>query len=168
MRKFILNGIAVAIGTLGWITLAGAELSATRSVIAILGGELYIDTAVGHLNGSGTLNVHSQADSALTCSGDFTSSKELGGAGQLQCSDGAAAAFKFTRLDVFHGHGAGSYCGRAQQLAVTRLSHQRQPPADQLGTRAARIHVHPPGVRVRIGPAPHPHALGRPPGRRIG
>lgn len=88
-------------------------------------------TAVGHLNGSGTLNVHSQADAAVTCSGDFTSSKELGGAGQLQCSDGATATFKFTRLDVFHGHGAGSHtrgpmsftCGltlaqSAQYLAV--------------------------------------------------
>lgn len=62
MRKFILNGIAVAIGTIGWITLAGAELSATRSVIAILGGELYMGTAVGHLNGAGTLTVRSRLD----------------------------------------------------------------------------------------------------------
>ena len=83
--------------------------SATRRVIAILGSDLYLGVAEGHLNGSGTLAVHSQANPGVTCIGEFTSSKELGGAGELRCSDGAVAAFRFQRINAFKGHGTGSF-----------------------------------------------------------
>jgi len=109
MRKLLISTIAAAIGSACWIPAASAELlSATRSVIAILGGDLYVGSAVGHLNGAGTLTVHSQADPAITCAGDFTSTK-LGGAGQLHCNDGATATFQFKRVDAFRGHGGGTF-----------------------------------------------------------
>jgi hypothetical protein len=107
--KLILSAIAIAVGSAGWVNAANAALSATRPVIAILGGDIYVGSAVGHLNGSGTLSVHSQADPTITCSGEFTSSAKLGGAGQLRCNDGATSTFQFKRLDAFRGHGGGTF-----------------------------------------------------------
>ena len=110
MRNLLIGTIAAAIGSAGWVSAANADLlSATRPVIAMLGGDLYVGSAVGHLNGAGTLAVHSQADPSITCSGEFTSSAKLGGAGQLSCNDGATATFQFKRMDVFRGYGGGTH-----------------------------------------------------------
>jgi hypothetical protein len=108
LKALAFAAIAVT-ASAGWVSPAGAELTATRKVIAIIGGDLYVGTAVGNLSGAGTLALHSQVDPSITCRGEFTSTKELGGAGDLRCSDGATAAFKFTRVDVFHGHGTGTF-----------------------------------------------------------
>jgi hypothetical protein len=108
MRKLLVSTIAAAIGSACWFPVANADLSATRPVIALLGGDLYVGAAVGHLSGAGTLAVHSQADPSITCSGEFTSSK-LGGAGQLHCNDGATATFQFKRMDAFRGYGGGTF-----------------------------------------------------------
>ena len=97
-------------GFAGWIGVVDAGLlSAKRPVIAILGNHLFVGTAEGHLSGAGTLAIRSRADPAITCSGEFTSSAEAGGAGELRCSDGATAKFRFERLTVFSGHGAGGF-----------------------------------------------------------
>lgn len=106
MRKIVNTGLAVAVGFAGWIGVADAGLlSAKRPVIAILGTGLYTGTAEGHLSGAGTLAIRSRADPAINCSGEFTSSAEAGGVGELRCSDGATAKFRFERLTVFSGHG---------------------------------------------------------------
>jgi hypothetical protein len=81
--------------------------SATGTVIALLAGELFLGQAEGHLDGSGTLAIRSQANAALSCRGEFTSSAASGGAGELQCSDGATGTFTFQRLDLWSGHGTG-------------------------------------------------------------
>ncbi len=86
--------------------------SATGAVIAIMAGNLFVGEAEGHLNGAGTLAIHSQRNPALTCKGAFTSSAEHGGQGQLRCSDGTTSKFKFQRLSIRRGHGTGSF-GRA-------------------------------------------------------
>jgi hypothetical protein len=83
--------------------------SATGAVIAIMAGNLFLGEAEGHLNGAGTLVIHSQKNPALTCRGEFTSSAELGGKGQLRCSDGTRSTFKFQRLTLRKGHGAGTF-----------------------------------------------------------
>jgi hypothetical protein len=94
----------------GWAVPACAGvLSATGAVIAIMAGELFVGEAEGHLSGAGTLSIHSQKNPALTCSGAFTSSAELGGKGTLKCSDGASATFHFKRLTIRRGYGAGNY-----------------------------------------------------------
>jgi len=104
MKKILLAGIAC-------IALAGPAgaglLSSTGPVIAILDGELFVGTAEGNYDGAGTLSIHSQKNAALTCSGKFTSSAELGGKGKLGCSDGSSATFTFKRLNIFKGHGTG-------------------------------------------------------------
>jgi hypothetical protein len=109
MRKISIVVLAACIGLGAWAAPAGAGLfSATGPVIAILAGELFLGEAEGHLSGAGTLAIHSQKRPELKCLGKFTSSEELGGKGELQCSDGVTAKFQFKRLSVRRGHGAGS------------------------------------------------------------
>ena len=45
---------------------------------------------------------------SLTCVGEFSATEALGDAGQLRCSNGAAATFQFQRLSLRRGHGAGT------------------------------------------------------------
>lgn len=110
MRKILLTILAASIGLAGSATVGGAgSFSATRTVIAILADDLFLGEAAGQLSGAGTLVIRSQKDPGLTCVGQFTSSAELGGSGQLRCSDGSTATFRFQRLSVFRGHGVGSF-----------------------------------------------------------
>jgi hypothetical protein len=107
MKKILMMSMA-CIGLAGSVAPASAGLlTSSGAVIAILAGELYTGTAEGNLDGAGTLSIHSQKTPALTCSGKFTSSAELGGTGQLRCTDGSTATFKFQRLTIFKGHGTG-------------------------------------------------------------
>jgi hypothetical protein len=109
MRNMAIAALAACIG-LGVPAAATAAglFSATRMVIAILADELFVGEAEGHLNGAGTLAIRSQRNPAVSCLGQFTSSAELGGTGQMLCSDGSTATFHFQRLDMFRGHGAGA------------------------------------------------------------
>ena len=109
MKKALVAGIA-CIGLAGSAAPASAGLfSSTGAVIAIMAGELFTGTAEGHLDGAGTIAIRSQKNPALTCTGQFTSSAELGGAGKLRCSDGATATYKFQRLTIYRGHGVGRF-----------------------------------------------------------
>jgi hypothetical protein len=109
MKKILVAAIA-CIGLAGPVAPASAGLlSSTGAVIAILDGELFVGTAEGHLDGAGTIAIRSQKSAALTCSGKFTSSAELGGKGKLDCSDGSNATFKFQRLTIYRGHGTGRF-----------------------------------------------------------
>lgn len=109
MRKILIAGIAW-LGLAGPATLARADLfSGKGAVIAIMAGDLFVGEAEGHLDGAGTLAIHSQKNPRLTCLGEFTSSAELGGKGQLRCSDGTTAAFRFQRLTLRRGYGAGKF-----------------------------------------------------------
>src|ERR1043166_3444988 len=73
-------------------------LSATATVIAILADDLFLGEAEGHVDGAGTLAIYSQKTPALTCVGQFTSSAELGGEGQLHCSDSSSVPSIFNAL----------------------------------------------------------------------
>ncbi len=109
MRRLLITILASIVGLASSAAPAGAGLfSATGAVIAILAGNLFVGEAEGHLSGAGTLAIHSQSNPNLTCRGQFPSSDDHGGSGQMQCSDGATATFQFQRLTVFRGHGAGS------------------------------------------------------------
>ena len=128
MRKIWVTGLAATIGFAGWTNLADAELfSAMRPVIAILGADLYVGVAEGHLSGAGTLAIHSQIDPDVTCFGEFTSSAALGGTGQLRCSDGATATFQFQRLSVFRGHGVGSHSRGLMSFTYGLTADQSEP-----------------------------------------
>ena len=110
MVKTLLLVLAACLGLGGAASAAGASmLTAKGDVIAIMGGELFLGEAEGHISGAGTLAIHSQKNPRLTCSGKFTSSAELGGKGQLRCTDGKTSTFKFERMTIRRGHGTGSF-----------------------------------------------------------
>ena len=128
MRKILTTVLAACLGLAGLAAPAGAgPLSATGAVIAILAGELFVGEAVGHLSGAGTLAIHSKKDPGLTCHGQFTSSAELGGLGQMQCSDGATATFSFKRLNIFRGYGVGNFSRGTMSFAYGLTAEQARP-----------------------------------------
>ena len=128
MHKILTTVLAACLVLAGSATPAGAGLlSASGAVIAILAGELFVGEAVGHLNGAGTLAIHSQKDPRLTCRGQFTSSAELGGSGQMQCSDGATATFSFNRLNIFRGYGIGNFSRGAMSFAYGLTAEEARP-----------------------------------------
>jgi hypothetical protein len=110
MRRTWITVLAACIGLAGAASAAGAgSFSATRNVIAILANDLFLGEAEGQLSGAGTFAIHSQKNPELTCIGQFTSSAQLGGSGEMHCSDGATATFEFQRLSVFRGYGTGTF-----------------------------------------------------------
>jgi hypothetical protein len=105
MRRILMMSFAMAAG---WTAPAGAGFfSSTGPVIAIFAGTLFQGEAVGNLDGSGTIKIQSNTKPDVTCSGQFTSSAELGGAGNLKCSDNSTATIKFQRLSILRGYGTG-------------------------------------------------------------
>jgi len=118
MCKILTTVVAAFIGLAGSVSTARAGLfSATGAIIAIVAGDLFVGEAEGHLNGSGTLAIHSQKDPAHTCVGEFTSSAAKGGSGQLRCSDGTTATFQFQRLSAFRGYGVANFSRGAMSFA---------------------------------------------------
>jgi phospholipid transport system substrate-binding protein len=110
MYKILIAGLAASIGLAGWANPADAQLfSKTGPVIAIMADELFLGEAEGHLSGAGTIAIQSQRNPDVTCLGQFTSSAELGGSGQMRCSNGATGTYHFQRLSLVKGYGAGSY-----------------------------------------------------------
>ena len=106
MRLLAILAACIAIGSP--TTPAGANLlSAKGPVFAIVAGDLFVGEAEGHLDGSGTLAIHSQKTPALSCTGKFTSSAESGGKGQMRCTNGVSATFQFKRLTLRSGYGTG-------------------------------------------------------------
>jgi len=127
-KKRLLTGFALSIGLAAWTGAAGAQLSSsTGPVIAILDGELLVGEATGHLGGWGTIALHSRAKAGCTCAGEFSYSEALGDAGQLRCSDGASAAFRFTRLSLRRGYGAGSSSGSALSFTYGLSAEESAP-----------------------------------------
>ena len=128
MRKILTTVLSTCIGLAGSVTLANAGLfSSTGAVIAILADDLFVGEAEGHLSGAGTLAIHSQTNPGLICLGQFTSSAELGGSGQLRCSDGATATFHFQRLSVFSGYGVGSFSRGAMSFTYGLTAEETGP-----------------------------------------
>jgi hypothetical protein len=127
MKKILIASIA-CIGLAGPTAPATAGLlSSTGAVIAILNGELFTGTAEGNLNGAGSLAIRSQKTPALTCSGKFTSSAELGGKGNLGCSDGSSATFTFKRLNIYKGHGTGRLSRGSMSFAYGLTAEEAAP-----------------------------------------
>jgi hypothetical protein len=126
VRRLIVAAMGVVLAGAA-VPAAGGLFSATGAVIAILGGELFVGEAEGHLNGAGTLAIHSQKNPDLTCAGEFTSSAELGGKGQLKCTDGRTATFQFKRLTVRRGHGGGSFGGGSMSFTYGLSAEEARP-----------------------------------------
>jgi hypothetical protein len=117
MYKTLITVLAASLGLAEWANVVAAELlSKTGPVIAIMANDLFLGEAEGHLNGAGTIAIHSQRNPDVTCAGQFTSSAELGGSGQMRCSDGATGTYHFKRLTLEKGYGVGSYRQRSMSF----------------------------------------------------
>ena len=134
MRSLALLAACITIGSA--VTPASADLlSAKGQVFAILAGDLFVGEAEGHLDGSGTLAIHSQKTPTLTCTGKFTSSAEAGGKGQLSCSNGTSATFQFKRLTIRRGYGTGKLSRGTMSftygLSAEEAARYLKPPKDK-------------------------------------
>jgi hypothetical protein len=106
MGRLLIISLAV---TVAWSSPAAAGwFSSTGPVIAIYAGKLFQGEAEGNLDGSGTIDIQSNTLPKVTCSGEFTSSAELGGTGNLECSDSSTVTIQFQRLSMLRGYGTGS------------------------------------------------------------
>ncbi len=105
----ILAALAATIGLVGIPAAHAGIFSAKGEVIAVAAEDVYIGEAEGHLDGTGTVEIRSQRNPQMRCSGAFVSSKEAGGSGQLQCNDGSTADFRFKRLTVYRGFGVAKF-----------------------------------------------------------
>ena len=109
LRRTLFIAVSGCIGLAAAAPGDAVALSATRPVIAILDGELFVGEAEGRLDGGGTITIRSQQNPSVTCLGEFmTTAAAKGGSGTLSCSDGGNANFRIQRLTIFKGHGAGT------------------------------------------------------------
>lgn len=123
----VLTALVACIG-LGSSPFADAAgLSATGKVIAVVAGELFVGEAKGHLNGSGHFSIYAQANPSLTCVGQFTSSPEAGGSGQMHCNDGATGTFRFQRQTIFRGFGTGKTSRGEMSFAYAKTAAEAAP-----------------------------------------
>jgi hypothetical protein len=139
MYKILTTGLAASVGLVAWPNPAGAELfSKTGPVIAIMANDLFVGEAKGHLSGAGTIAIHSQRNPDVTCTGQFTSSAEHGGLGQMRCSNGATGTYRFKRMTLEKGYGTGSY-GKSSMSFTYGLTagesepYLKLPPGKKLG-----------------------------------
>ena len=155
MYKTLITGfVASSIGLGGWANAAAQELfSKTGPVIAIMANELFLGEAVGHLSGAGTIAIHSQRNPGVTCLGKFTSSAELGGSGQMRCSNGATGTYHFKRLTLEKGHGQGRYNQRSMSFTYGLTADESKPylklptgkKLDHSGNTLQLVEISPPG-----------------------
>jgi len=144
MQTLRVTGFVLFIGAAAWTGPAGAQLfSSTGPVIAILDGELLVGEATGHLGGWGTLAVRAVEKGGRTCTGEFSHSEAPGDAGQLRCSDGASAAFRFERLSLRRGYGSSS-SGRALSFtyglsAEESVQYLKLPAGKTLGSEGGSL-----------------------------
>ena len=109
MQSKLIISISGLIGLVGLSNPAYAGLlSSTGPVIAIFADKLFLGSATGNFDGSGTIKIQSRSKPDVTCTGQFTSSAKLGGKGNLQCSDNSTATIKFKRLSMRRGYGTGN------------------------------------------------------------
>jgi len=129
MYKTLITGFgALSIGLGVWADAGAQELfSKTGPVIAIMADELFLGEAVGHLSGAGTIAIHSQRNPNVTCLGQFTSSAELGGSGQMRCTNGATGTYHFKRLTMEKGHGQGRYNQRSMSFTYGLTADESKP-----------------------------------------
>ena len=128
MYKMLITLLAASLGLAEWANVAAADLfSNTGPVIAIMANDLFLGEAEGHLSGAGTIAIYSQRNPDVTCAGEFTSSAELGGSGQMLCSNGATGTYQFNRLSLEKGFGIGSYDRRPMSFTYGLTLNESEP-----------------------------------------
>lgn len=94
----------------GCANTSGASMglfSASAPVLAILSDDLFVGTAVGYMDRTGTIDIVSALDPNLRCVGNFRYTGSKVGDGKMSCSDGHEAKFQFNGLTMLSGYGYG-------------------------------------------------------------
>ena len=160
MGKVLITVLAASLGLAECANVVAADLfSKTGPVIAIMANDLFLGEAEGHLSGAGTIAIHSQRNPDVTCTGPFTSSAELGGSGQMRCSNGASGTYHFKRLSLEKGYGTGSYSRRSMSFTYgltldESAPYLKLPPGKKLehnGKTLALVNISPAVPRGTIG-----------------
>lgn len=81
--------------------------TATAPVLAILHDDLFVGEAVGYMDRTGTIDLHSVVDTNLKCVGRFEYTGARTGVANVQCNDGADARLSFNALGPLSGYGYG-------------------------------------------------------------
>jgi hypothetical protein len=109
--KYGICSVAIAALTLcACANQSGARmglLTTTAPVVAIVAGDLYTGESVSYIDGSGTIRFKSSLSPERECIGVFRYESEQLGAGDIDCSWGAHAAFQFRALNTLTGYGFG-------------------------------------------------------------
>ena len=128
MHRILIIVLAALLGFGERANVAAAELfSKTGPVIAIMANELFVGEAEGHLSGAGTIAIHSQRNPDVACVGQFTSSAEVGGSGEMRCSNGTTGTYHFKRLSLEKGYGVGSYHRRGMSFTYGLTAEESEP-----------------------------------------
>jgi hypothetical protein len=159
MHRILLTVLAALLGLAEGANVAAADLfSKTGPVIAIMANELFVGEAVGHLSGAGTIAIHSQLNPDVGCVGQFTSSAELGGSGEMRCSNGAIGTYHFKRLSMEKGYGVGSYRRRMMSFTYGLTADESEPylklpvgkKLERKGNTLALVDISPTPARTRV------------------
>ncbi len=81
--------------------------SATAPVLAVLYDDLFVGEAVGYMDRTGTIDIHSVTDSKTRCVGSFRYTGSKTGEAKVRCNDGAEAILAFNGLSMLSGYGVG-------------------------------------------------------------
>jgi len=95
----------------GCVNNSGAYMtlySAHAPVIAILSDDLFVGTAIGYMDRTGTINITSALNPDLKCLGHFKYTGSQIGEGSMTCNDGTEARIQFNKLTNLSGYGLGT------------------------------------------------------------
>jgi hypothetical protein len=109
MRNLIV-GVAFLLVVTGCVNSSGARsglFSATAPVVAILHDDLFIGEAVGYIDRTGTIDIHSALNPSIKCVGSFRYTGAKTGVADVRCNDGAEAQLSFNSLSTLSGYGYG-------------------------------------------------------------
>lgn len=83
-------------------------LSATAPVLAIMFDDILTGEAVGYLDRTGTIELQSEVDKGIRCTGEFRYTGSRTGIANLLCNDGTVANMTFNALSSLSGYGYGA------------------------------------------------------------
>jgi heat shock protein HslJ len=110
MKNIFLLALLI-VATSGCANSSGARMglfSATSPVLAILHDDLFVGEAVGGMDRTGTIDIHSALDPSIKCVGSFRYTGSKTGTATVKCNDGAEASLSFNALSMLSGYGYGN------------------------------------------------------------
>lgn len=110
MSKFGVLTALVPLALFGCATTGGGHMglfTASAPVIAIMYDDLFVGQAIGHIDHTGTIDMHSALDAGKRCVGEFRYTGSNSGVATMQCNDGTDARISFNALSMLSGYGYG-------------------------------------------------------------